>query len=235
MSNNQPSQQNTTIQQAGIAKNLIQVGRDYINYVRIQADLGNWSSVIISLGIIILAMGGFSYGVRLLFNNLSVAASPVEELSVCSATISEVTDKITGELGNYYLPKIVNGLQGQDGRGIDSVSTTPEGDLTLTFSDNTQQLISEFRGKDGKNGVDGKHGKNGIDGKNGEDGKDGINGKNGKDGEDGKDGINGKNGKNGREITSIAFTKSGFYFTFSDGRRDLVPIHSKQSLLSSDR
>lgn len=47
---------------------------------------------------------------------------------------------------------------------------------------------SEFRGKDGKDGVDGK---DGIDGKDGKDGLDGKDGKDGKNGIDGKDGIDG--------------------------------------------
>ncbi|MFT8854431.1 MAG: hypothetical protein ABF901_09525, partial [Leuconostoc suionicum] len=48
---------------------------------------------------------------------------------------------------------------------------------------------------DGKNGVDGKDGVNGIDGQNGVDGKDGVNGIDGKNGADGKDGVNGIDGK----------------------------------------
>ncbi|MDI6615032.1 MucBP domain-containing protein, partial [Leuconostoc suionicum] len=52
-------------------------------------------------------------------------------------------------------------------------------------------------GVDGKNGIDGKDGQNGVDGKNGIDGKDGQNGVDGKNGIDGKDGQNGADGKNG--------------------------------------
>ncbi|MDI6649967.1 KxYKxGKxW signal peptide domain-containing protein [Leuconostoc suionicum] len=54
-------------------------------------------------------------------------------------------------------------------------------------------------GVDGQNGVDGKDGVNGVDGKNGADGKDGVNGINGKNGVDGKDGVNGIDGKNGAD------------------------------------
>ncbi|USI45564.1 KxYKxGKxW signal peptide domain-containing protein [Leuconostoc mesenteroides] len=52
-------------------------------------------------------------------------------------------------------------------------------------------------GIDGQNGVDGKNGVNGIDGQNGVDGKDGVNGIDGQNGIDGKDGVNGIDGKNG--------------------------------------
>ncbi len=54
-------------------------------------------------------------------------------------------------------------------------------------------------GKDGRNGVDGKPGKDGSNGSNGKDGRDGIDGKSGKDGKPGLNGKDGKAGKDGRD------------------------------------
>ncbi|MCD8183657.1 MAG: PL29 family lyase N-terminal domain-containing protein [Bacteroides sp.] len=87
--------------------------------------------------------------------------------------------------------------------GRDYVKAVKEvaGGYEITFGNGTVATIKNgkdgLNGADGKDGVDGKDGLNGTDGKDGADGKDGIDGANGKDGVNGKDGIDGTNGKDG--------------------------------------
>jgi hypothetical protein len=61
-------------------------------------------------------------------------------------------------------------------------------------------------GKDGTNGAPGKDGLNGTNGANGAPGKDGVNGAPGKDGANGKDGVNGTNGTNGTNGATLLGT-----------------------------
>ena len=64
----------------------------------------------------------------------------------------------------------INGVDGQDGKGISAVAVT-NGELVLTFSDNSSINLGSIKGADGKDGTNGVDGK---DGANGSDGKDGI-------------------------------------------------------------
>lgn len=102
------------------------------------------------------------------------------------------------------------GDNGLDGRGIETLYITKDGQLVIKFTDEESEIIvgkvtgengkDGINGIDGKDGADGKDGINGIDGKDGADGKDGINGIDGKDGADGKDGVDGTNGLSAYEI-----------------------------------
>lgn len=62
-------------------------------------------------------------------------------------------------------------------RYIVSTTINENGELIITYSNNTTKNLGVVVGKDGKDGIDGKDGqdgKNGIDGKDGKDGKDGA-------------------------------------------------------------
>lgn len=118
-----------------------------------------------------------------------------------------------------------NGIDGKDGIGIAKTEINEQGQLIITYTDDTTVNLGIIVGADGKDGVNGKDGENGADGT---DGKDGLNGADGKDGigisnvvvnadnelvltfsdsssinlgcivgKDGKDGINGQDGKDG--------------------------------------
>lgn len=89
-----------------------------------------------------------------------------------------------------------DGVDGKNGVGIAKAEINADGELVLTYTDETVVNLGRVVGTDGINGKDGADGKNGIDGKNGANGKDGVNGK---DGADGKNGVNGKDGKDGED------------------------------------
>lgn len=64
-----------------------------------------------------------------------------------------------------------DGVSGADGIGIASSEINKNGELVITYSDNTVDNLGVVVGADGK---DGTNGTNGVDGTNGIDGKDGI-------------------------------------------------------------
>lgn len=101
-----------------------------------------------------------------------------------------------------------NGVDGKDGVGIAKAEINLDGELVLTYTDDTVVNLGRVVGTDGQDGADGQNGidgKDGADGQNGIDGKDGADGKDGidgKDGADGKNGVDGKNGTNGKDGTN---------------------------------
>lgn len=72
-----------------------------------------------------------------------------------------------------------DGKDGKDGIGIKNMEINDDGELVVTYSDDTTKNLGPVVGKDGNDGKDG------VDGKDGQPGKDGVDGKDGKDGVDG--------------------------------------------------
>lgn len=62
-------------------------------------------------------------------------------------------------------------LKGADGKGITNITINQDGELVITFSDNTTSNLGTVVGQDGKDGKDGKNGTNGTNGQDGEDGR----------------------------------------------------------------
>ncbi len=89
-----------------------------------------------------------------------------------------------------------DGAPGKDGISISNAEITADGQLKLTFSDNTEKTVGVVVGADGQDGAPGK------------DGQDGAPGKDGQDGAPGKDGI----GISGASINS----ENQLILTFSD-------------------
>ena len=58
----------------------------------------------------------------------------------------------------------VNGKNGTDGIGISKTEISADGQLVITYTDNTTSNLGVVVGVDGKNGTDGTNGTNGVDG-----------------------------------------------------------------------
>ena len=95
-----------------------------------------------------------------------------------------------------------DGSDGADGRGIAHSTMDENGNLIITYTDETADNVGNvvgIPGRDGADGKDGKDGINGTDGTPGQDGKDGRDGTNGRNGADGQNGVDGNDGKDGRD------------------------------------
>ena len=123
---------------------------------------------------------------------------------------------ITGPVLQDVLKKIVEfnseqeGRQGQDGVGIDNITTrsfsqgsSTGKELIIKLTNNETKSFKLYDGSDGADGAQGPRGYAGRDGINGTDGSDGRDGRDGEDGRDGKDGKDGKDGFQGRKGAAI--------------------------------
>ncbi len=131
-----------------------------------------------------------------------------------------------------------NGTDGKDGRSVTKVQVLDNGDLEVTYSDGTTEIVGNTQGPKGEPGRDGADGKDGVDGQKGETGADGQNGQdgaNGADGQNGKDGAAGKNGKDGRGIESIEANEDGsLTVTFTDGTQQNVKVSGQVTKEAGD-
>lgn len=100
---------------------------------------------------------------------------------------------------------------------ISSVSKTEDG-YVIVFSDGSKAVVTN-----GRDGADGKPGKDGTDGNNGADGKPGKDGTNGKDGVDGE-----------TLIESIVVGEDDVSFILTDGRKFSIPLLSSISISFND-
>ncbi len=71
------------------------------------------------------------------------------------------------------------GDKGDTGLGIKEITIDHDGNLIITFTDDTTENLGKVIGKDGADGSDGADGLDGVDGKDGVDGLDGADGKDG--------------------------------------------------------
>ena len=119
------------------------------------------------------------------------------------------SDDTSVNLGSIIGKNGTNGKDGNDGKdgkdgangiGISKTEIDTNGNLVITYSDNSVKTVGKIVGADGKDGKDGVNGRDGIDGK---DGINGLNGTDGKDGLNGQDGLNGKDGKDGSDGVGI--------------------------------
>ena len=87
-------------------------------------------------------------------------------------------------------------LRGKDGRSIEVQKGSLYIQWRYTGESEWKNIIaySDLKGKDGRDGINGK---DGLNGQNGKDGRDGINGKNGLNGQNGRDGQKGDKGDTG--------------------------------------
>ncbi|WP_141741471.1 ExeM/NucH family extracellular endonuclease [Corynebacterium sp. HMSC05E07] len=106
-----------------------------------------------------------------------------------------------------------DGADGKDGRGIKSVTTNDKGEVVVTYTDGTSEILGTLAGAKGDQGTPGR---------------DGFDGAPGRDGTDGRDGANGKDGKDGRGIKSVTTDADGnLVITYTDGTSETVKSGEK--------
>lgn len=106
-----------------------------------------------------------------------------------------------------------DGVDGKDGRGIKSVTTNDKGEVVVTYTDGTSEILGTLAGAKGDQGTPGR---DGFDGAPGRDSTDGANGKDGKD------------GKDGRGIKSVTTDADGnLVITYTDGTSETVKSGDK--------
>ena len=106
-----------------------------------------------------------------------------------------------------------DGADGKDGRGIKSVTTNDKGEVVVTYTDGTSEILGTLAGAKGDQGTPGR---------------DGFDGAPGRDGTDGRDGANGKDGKDGRGIKSVTTDADGnLVITYTDGTSETVKSGDK--------
>ena len=109
-----------------------------------------------------------------------------------------------------------DGADGKDGRGIKSVTTNDKGEVVVTYTDGTSEILGTLAGAKGDQGAPGRDGFDGAPGRDGTDGRDGANGKDGKD------------GKDGRGIKSVTTDADGnLVITYTDGTSETVKSGDK--------
>ena len=100
-----------------------------------------------------------------------------------------------------------------DARGIKSVTTNDKGEVVVTYTDGTSEILGTLADAKGDQGTPGR---DGFDGAPGRDSTDGANGKDGKD------------GKDGRGIKSITTDADGnLVITYTDGTSETVKSGDK--------
>ena len=106
-----------------------------------------------------------------------------------------------------------DGADGKGGRGIKSVTTNDKGEVVVTYTDGTSEILGTLAGSKGDQGMPGR---------------DGFDGAPGRDGTDGRDGANGKDGKDGRGIKSVTSDADGnLVITYTDGTSETVKSGDK--------
>jgi uncharacterized protein (TIGR02145 family) len=148
-------------------------------------------------------------GMKKGFVALAGALSAASFLSGCGDDITQITNSDLNAVASF-----------KDLGDCDSKSKG-----RLVYVDSTESVylcadsawkevnLSEVRGADGKDGVNGKDGADGKDGANGKDGTDG------KDGKDGKNGTNGSDGKDGTSCTVEALDDGSGYDVLCGGEK----------------
>lgn len=100
-----------------------------------------------------------------------------------------------------------DGADGKDGRGIKSVTTNDKGEVVVTYTDGTSEILGTLADAKGDQGTPGR---------------DGF------DGAPGRDGANGKDGKDGRGIKSVTTDTDGnLVITYTDGTSETVKSGDK--------
>lgn len=100
-----------------------------------------------------------------------------------------------------------DGADGKDGRGIKSVTTNDKGEVVVTYTDGTSEILGTLAGSKGDQGTPGR---------------DGF------DGAPGRDGANGKDGKDGRGIKFVTTDADGnLVITYTDGTSETVKSGDK--------
>lgn len=106
-----------------------------------------------------------------------------------------------------------DGADGKGGRGIKSVTTNDKGEVVVTYTDGTSEILGTLAGSKGDQGMPGR---------------DGFDGAPGRDGTDGRDGANGKDSKDGRGIKSVTTDADGnLVITYTDGTSETVKSGDK--------
>ena len=173
--------------------------------------------------------------------NVPAAESSVNTNPTFAAAYAQATALgYEGTLNDFIeLIQGADGMNGNDGKGVDNIVIDEKGQLVITFTDGSVKYAGIAKGENGKPGADGKDGENGKPGADGKtpfigsngnwwigdtdtgikaSGKDGVNGEDGKDGIDGEDGKDGINGTNGVSIDKIEIDSEGnLIITLTDG------------------
>jgi hypothetical protein len=189
-----------TIAQRAIAgRDIIQAGRDYVQYISYNARQGNWGVVVGNLGLIAFLLLLLLSGLYALSRAVAVRlGDEVSTRELCSGVSSEIEALQTRieESG---------GIPGQPGRGISRISATEENQLLVVYSTGERELVDIVipradqgaPGESGPPGPPGPEGQRGSPGPRGENGEPGVRGPEGLRGEMGPQGPQGQTGPRG--------------------------------------
>ncbi len=211
MQSNPETTPQSTIQIAEAEHDLIQVGRDYIQYIRYNIKQGKWGVVIANLSflgfIFFLLASGLYAATKSVRQSLNMEANAHEVCTTLTDNVDEMKQQIAAS----------RGIPGKPGRGISSVKENQDGTFSFLFSDNTEFKTSKLIGPPGQTGAGIKQ----I--LNNDDGSLSIQLDNGKTHKTksilGQAGKNGKTGEVGRGITAAKVNTDGtLTFTYSDGK-----------------
>jgi hypothetical protein len=179
-------------QQQGFAKrDLIQVGRDYINYITYNIDRGNWGVVLANLGAIALIVFGL---INALATGVSAAKAAIGQPD--DSTCSTFTTKISNLEGK------VNNIDQSVQRIVPVPKNPNSGQSSTTIGikgDQGDKGEPGAQGIPGDKGDKGEPGVQGIPGDKGEPGAQGIPGDKGDKGEPGESGPAGPQGPRGEK------------------------------------
>jgi hypothetical protein len=183
-----------TIAQRAIAgRDIIQAGRDYVQYISYNARQGNWGVVVGNLGLIAFLLLLLLSGLYAVSRAVAVRfGDEVSTRELCSGVSSEIEALQTRieESG---------GIPGRPGRGISGISGTEGNQLLVVYSTGERELVDIVIPKAGQGalGEPGRPGPSGPPGPEGQPGSPGPRGENGEPGVRGPEGLRGEMGPQG--------------------------------------
>lgn len=170
------------ISQSGSANKLVQVGRDYIRYISVNLDAGNWGVLVINTIVALLVMMGLGTAARATYET-------GEAIMVETGMIENPHDRLcTPELAmlNLQIARYVADLDARGQLNPAIVADLPE-----------LEALQGPPGPAGPQGLQGLLGPQGVQGERGPQGERGLTGEQGPQGEKGDKGDRGERGPAG--------------------------------------
>ena len=174
--------------QSGSANKLVQVGRDYIRYISVNLDSGNWGVLVINTIVALLVMMGLGTAARATYDTGQTVMAE-------TGIIEDPNDHLcTPELAmlNLQIARYVADLEARGQLNSAIVADLPE----LEALQGPPGPVGP-QGEPGPVGTQGTQGERGPQGERGETGEQGIQGEKGDQGERGEQGPAGPQGESG--------------------------------------
>lgn len=147
MKSNIEAKTQTTFQNAQAGRDLIQVGKDYIQYIQYNIKKGNWGVVIANASfigfILFLLSSGLYAATKSTRQALAIEPNPYEVCSAVTENVNELNKRIEAH----------GGIPGKPGRGLISTEDNKDGTYSFLFSDNTKFTTDNLIGPTGKTGT----------------------------------------------------------------------------------